>query len=175
MLFRDNLQTVQGHPFLQLGKLCFAVLLILFRCNGIKRHESVKRNHRTRNCKLIGTGDYDYGCLINQGRVHLAGGKALPDQLVEGKLICGEKRSDAFRCIGYRGGPDCFMGVLHFLPVFIKQRFFRKILCAIIFLDQFPRLFDSLCCNPGRVCSHIGYQPDWFTRTKFDPLIELLS
>jgi len=56
-------------------------------------------------------GDVNRG-LIKDGRIHLAGHKTIPDQLIKSELVIAQVGFNVLGFVGHGGRPDRFMGIL---------------------------------------------------------------
>ena len=117
--------------------------------------------------------DFDR-CSLNLGRCHLAGNAALPDQLVETRLVRVEVATHLLRGAVEVSGSDRFVSFLGVLRLGgIEAGLLRDVAIAKLLLDSAPRAVDRLRCHLYAVGTHIGNETDRLAADVY-ALIELL-
>ncbi len=141
----------------------FLVLRVLVLLVGVGGEEAVEADDRTDGAKLGGAGAVDRldldGGALDLGRLHLAGDGALPDQLVEPRLVGIEILPDRCRRAHEIGRADRlvrFLGVLGLGRV--EARLLRQVSGAEFLGDGVARGVDRLRRHLHAVGSHIGDQ-----------------
>ncbi len=157
-------------------KLAEAVLLaVVLLPLRIDDGESGKLHHRSlRPEEAVRGGDVHRG-LVENGRVHLAGEEAVPDELVEAELVGCQERFDRLGRMGQRRRPDRLVGVLGGPGDLEDPRLGGQIGRIVIALDILPRLVERLGGDADGVGPHVGDQADGTLRAQLDSLVELLG
>jgi len=150
----------------------FFLFILAFRVND---GEAGKLHHLTLCAEsAVGPGNVDRG-LIENGRIHLAGHKAVPDQLIKPELVGRQIGFDVLRLESHRGRADGLVGILRLLGVFIKMRLLRQIRIGIIFLDVAADSRQRLLGDPVGIRSHIGDQAHGAFFSQFYAFVEFLG
>ena len=101
------------------------------------------------------------GHPVEQRARHLAGERALPDQLVQAALIVVEKAPDRLRRAAHVGRPDRLVRLLGVLgPGLIGARLLRQIAVAVDLRDLPPARVQRLARELHAVGAHVGDQAD---------------
>ena len=111
---------------------------------------------------------------IQNGVAHLAGDKALPDQLIQAVLIRRQAPADALRLQAGIGGTDGLMGVLRRFFLGEDPGLGGLIFRAVAAGDIGPRRGGSLCGDAQRVGTHIGDETGVALALQLHALIKLL-
>ena len=112
---------------------------------------------------------------VVDGRQHLAGQEALPDQAVERELVLGEKPREGLGLALHRARADRLVGLLGALLGLVGGRGARQVLAPEPPRDPRARLVLRLARHPHGVGAHVGDQADGAFAAELDALVELLG
>ena len=118
-------------------------------------------------------GDVNRG-LIKDGRIHLAGHKTIPDQLIKPELVIAQVGFNVLGFVGHGGRPDRFMGILGRASVFEDSGLGGQIVRIIILPDIRSGFLEGLVGNAKGIGAHVGNQPHGTLWAQFDSFIEFL-
>jgi len=149
----------------------FILVILAFRIDDGEAGEFHDLSLRAE--KTIGAGNVNGG-LIENGRIHLTGDKAVPDQLIKFELIGAQILLDVLRFISHAGRTNRFMGILRFLRIFVRMRLMRQIIRGITFSDVVANVFEGFFGYPVGVRSHICDETHGTFLAQFDSFIEFL-
>jgi hypothetical protein len=136
------------------------VVLLLVRAFAIQLQKPVERNDRAGGAQFHAGAGNLHRDLIEFRRLHLAGDRPLPDQLVKSLLIGGKIAGHVGRGARHIGRPHGlvrFLRVLGFGAVFARGA--RHVVAAERSADMGAYRVDRLARHLHAVGSHIGDQP----------------
>ena len=127
--------------------------------------EAVELDHRAGGAQAGGLAAArrdDLGCgPLDLGGGHLAGDGALPDQVVEPRLVAVEEALDVLRRTAELGRADRLVGLLGVLRLGgVEARLVRDVPRAEGRLDRLTRRLDRLGSDLHAVGTHVGDQAD---------------
>ena len=165
MLFRHDLAPFHRLVLRHVGQdgAGLVVLVLVVLALVIERKEAAELHDRPGGAQLHGlvaAGDVDRD-LVEHGAFHLAGDRALPDQLIEAELVPVEVGRDVLRRAEEIRRADRlvrFLGVLGLRR--IDARAGRDVRRAVLGLDQAAGLADRLRRELHAVGTHVGDEAD---------------
>jgi len=178
MLIGPHVEPVQGLALVQRRQPAVLVVVgVVVAAFLIQLQEAVEADDRAGRAEGDPAGRaIDVGRdLIHHRRFHLAGNRALPDQLIEPQLIGIEHACHLGRMAEQVGRADRLMRLLGVLgDGLIEPRVLRHILRAVVAIDQAARGGDRIDRQTDAVGSHIGNQADGLA-AQVDALIQALG
>ncbi len=115
------------------------------------------------------------GRLVEDGRVHLRGDKALPDELVDLVLVFLEVLLHRIRMARHRGRTNRLVRLLRRFSRLVGVRRLGQKFLAEVFADQLAHLRQRVVGNLGRVGTHVGDESDRaFFAAQIDAFIQAL-
>ncbi len=176
MLLGQQLQQFQGLARLQLRQvLGLGVLVAVVLLHPVGRQEPVEGQPGAAGPEQEAPGP-DVGRPHRvDGRGHLAGQKAAPDQAVELELVRGQEPPDALRRPVCGGGPDGLVTLLGALARPVVPGLRGQVFGAEMGRDEGPGRGRGLGGHAHRVGAHVGYQAHRPLVAQFDPLVQLLG
>src|SRR5207302_10729094 len=112
---------------------------------------------------------------VEEGRLHLRGNEAIPDQFVEVVLLAGEVVLDRLRIVLQRRGANGLVGLLRlcsFLDT-IYVRLFGKNIRTVFRADILSHFGNSIVADADRIGAHVGDQADVSERAQLFAFVEL--
>ena len=98
---------------------------------------------------------------VERGRDHLAGHRALPDQLVQAAFVVAQELADLRRRAAGEGGADGFVRFLRVLGFrLVDVRFRRQVVFAVFLADHLAQLAQGFGREAGGVGTHVADQAD---------------
>ena len=177
------------HDFGQLDQLAFlemrqalvgvVVALVVVLAFLVDRQETRLAQGTPRGAEqvaIVAAGGQVCRHRIEQRMHHLAGDGALPDQLVEPRLIAGEVGLDLVRNTRAFGRADGFVGLLRVLGLGLEAaRRVRQVLVAVALADHRAQFADCVRGQTHRVGPHVGDQTGGLAAVDGNTFIQALG
>ena len=112
---------------------------------------------------------------VEERRFHLRGHEAVPDQLIEAKLVPAEEGLHALRCVLEKRRPDRLVRFLRGLADLEPPRLFRQGIPAVGPFDVRAHRIERLFGGSRRVGAHVGDQADRARVADLAALVEALG
>ena len=164
----------QFHPLLQSSKEHVLLFLLLIRL-GVHRAESFKQDPGSRHSKPVVACRDPHGSSLVSGRLHPAGHKPLPDQLIEPELVSGKRILHLGRCAGHICRPDSLVGVLDVPSVPAPCICRRHKFLSVVLGDVRAHAGVRLLGDPGGVGTQVGDHTHGAVPFDIHAFIELLG
>ena len=164
MLGGQDLGELEQFAFLEVRQTLVGVVvaLVVVLAFLVDRQEARLAQGPARGAEqvpVVATGGQIRGYGIEQRMHHLAGDRALPDQLVQARLVAAQIALDLIRNPRAFGRADGLVGLLRVLGLGLEgSRRVRQILVAIALADHRAQFGDRLVAQVHRVGSHVGDQ-----------------
>ena len=185
VLVGGHFERVEHFTLRQCGQRALAVFVFfaVVEAHVIDRQIAQLFEHRTRRTKRVGrwgrqllTSRNINGHAVEDGRRHLAGDEALPNQVVEPRLLARQHALHLSRCAQSRCRSDGLMGFLGTPSLgSVQVGLGRHTLRTVLLRDECTGFFLGFAGHTHAVSTHVGNQSNRAFGANVNAFVELLG